>query len=102
MTAKCVIASMKSFYSAFIVENPFPKSSLYQHALRYGKKPAIFHTENKERLFRSTCHFNGKRYRSKHWQKNKRQAEQAAALVTLKQLGLVTIDELIKNGSMLK
>lgn len=86
----------------YILEKLFPKSSLYQHALRHGKRPAIFQTESKEKLFRSTCHFNGKRYRTKHWQKNKKQAEQAAALVTLKQLGLVTIDELVKNGSMVK
>lgn len=85
-----------------MIANSFPKTSLYEYALRNGKKIAIFETENKEKLFRSICHFNGKRYRSKHWQKNKKQAEQTAALVTLKQLGLITVNELISNGSMIK
>lgn len=85
-----------------MIGNPFPKTSLYQHALRNGKRKATFETETKEKLFRSTCHFDGKQYRSKHWQKNKKQAEQTAALVALKQLQLVTIDELICNESIIK
>lgn len=80
----------------------FPKTQLYVFASKTEKLPPVYVTEGKDKLFRSICTFEGKRYRSTFWQKNKKQAEQAAALVCLKHLKLVTHEELIKNGSILR
>lgn len=85
----------------FVDVDKFPKTLLYEHAHKNDILQPIYDTEGKDKLFRSTCTYDGKRYRSTFWQKNKKQAEQAAALVCLKNIGLVTIDELIKNGSIL-
>uniref|UniRef100_A0A1A9WAH1 DRBM domain-containing protein n=1 Tax=Glossina brevipalpis TaxID=37001 RepID=A0A1A9WAH1_9MUSC len=80
----------------------FPKSVLYTYANKHNKLCACYETEGQNKLFRSICKFDGKLYRSTFWQKNKRQAEQAAALVCLKHIGLVAEEELIKNGSILR
>ncbi|XP_013107968.1 tRNA-dihydrouridine(20) synthase [NAD(P)+]-like isoform X1 [Stomoxys calcitrans] len=80
----------------------FPKTQLYVFANKNDKLPPTYVTEGKDKLFRSICTFDDKRYRSTFWQKNKKQAEQAAALVCLKNIGLVTTEELIKNGSILR
>lgn len=61
----------------------------------------VYEVEGSDKLFRAICTFDGKKYRSTFWQKNKKQAEQAAALVCLKNIGLVTQEELIRNGSIL-
>lgn len=80
----------------------FPKSILYEHSKKLEQLQPVYETEGKDKLFRSVCKYDGKRYRSTFWQKNKKQAEQAAALVCLKNVGLVTEEELIKNGSILR
>lgn len=80
----------------------FPKTLLYEHSNKHDELQPVYETEGKDKLFRSICTYKQKRYRSSFWQKNKKQAEQAAALVCLRNIGLVTKEELVKNGSILR
>lgn len=86
----------------FLETDHFPKTQLYVHANKNGKLQPVYETEGKDKLFRSICIYDDKRYRSTFWQKNKKQAEQAAALVCLHHIELVPEEELIRNGSMIR
>uniref|UniRef100_A0A8W7PQZ0 DRBM domain-containing protein n=1 Tax=Anopheles coluzzii TaxID=1518534 RepID=A0A8W7PQZ0_ANOCL len=87
--------------SNFIDDNSLPKSKLYLHAVRNGLPRAQYEVQQKDKLFRATIRFDGQRYTSSFWEKNKRYAEQAAALVCLLKRGVESRDELIRNGAML-
>ena len=54
----------------------------------YRKIP-VYQTQQEDRLFRAIVTYNGKKYTSSYWEKNKRFAEQGAALVCLLDLGIV-------------
>lgn len=82
-------------------DNSLPKSKLYLHAVRNGLPRAQYEVQQKDKLFRATIRFDGQRYTSSFWEKNKRYAEQAAALVCLLKRGVESRDELIRNGAML-
>lgn len=79
-----------------------PKTKLYTYAGRKDITIPQYETQRIDKLFRAICSFNGKRYTSSFWEKNKKQAEQGAALVCLLDIGEVTEDDLIKNGSILR
>ncbi|XP_050075839.1 tRNA-dihydrouridine(20) synthase [NAD(P)+]-like [Anopheles maculipalpis] len=87
--------------SNFTDDNTLPKSKLYLHAVRNGLARAQYEVQQKDKLFRAFIRYDGKRYTSSFWEKNKRYAEQAAALVCLLKLGAETREELIRNGAML-
>uniref|UniRef100_A0A182S7Z2 DRBM domain-containing protein n=1 Tax=Anopheles maculatus TaxID=74869 RepID=A0A182S7Z2_9DIPT len=87
--------------SNFTDDNALPKSKLYLHAIRNGLARAQYEVQQKDKLFRAFIRFDGQRYTSSFWEKNKRYAEQAAALVCLLKLGVESRDELIRNGAML-
>lgn len=87
--------------SNFTDDNTLPKSKLYLHAVRNGLARAQYEVQQKDKLFRAFIRFDGQRYTSSFWEKNKRYAEQAAALVCLLKLGVESRDELIRNGAML-
>uniref|UniRef100_A0A182PVR9 DRBM domain-containing protein n=1 Tax=Anopheles epiroticus TaxID=199890 RepID=A0A182PVR9_9DIPT len=87
--------------SNFIDDNSLPKSKLYLHAIRNGLPRAQYEVQQKDKLFRAIIRFNGQRYSSSFWEKNKRYAEQAAALVCLLKRGVESRDDLIRNGAML-
>lgn len=78
-----------------------PKSVLHAWAGRKGLKLPSYEMERDEKLFRSIITFEGKKYASTFWEKNKKFAEQGAALVCLVGLGIVKEDELRENGSLL-
>lgn len=61
-----------------------------------------YETQQEDRLFRTIVTFDGKKYASSYWEKNKRFAEQGAALVCALENGLVSEETLVKNGSILK
>ncbi|XP_049869175.1 tRNA-dihydrouridine(20) synthase [NAD(P)+]-like [Pectinophora gossypiella] len=79
-----------------------PKAKLHAWAGKNGQKLPTYHTEQVAKLFRTIITFDGKKYTSSFWEKNKKFAEQGAALVCLFYLGLVTEEELIKLGSIIK
>ncbi|XP_018798631.1 PREDICTED: tRNA-dihydrouridine(20) synthase [NAD(P)+]-like [Bactrocera latifrons] len=93
------IAFLRSNYNS---DTQLPKTKLYTYAGRNNLSIAQYETQRIDKLFRAICTFNGKRYTSSFWEKNKKQAEQGAALVCLLDIGEVTEDDLIKNGSILR
>ncbi|KAH8416366.1 hypothetical protein KR222_000735 [Zaprionus bogoriensis] len=84
-----------------LADNKLPKTALYVYAGRTGKQQAEYTTHQCDKLFRAICSFDGQRYSSSFWEKNKKQAEQGAALVALLQLGQLTEEELRDNGSLI-
>ncbi|XP_022123119.2 tRNA-dihydrouridine(20) synthase [NAD(P)+]-like [Pieris rapae] len=78
-----------------------PKSELHSWAGKNGHKLPIYETHQVQKLFRTILTFNGKKYTSSFWEKNKKFAEQGAALVCLFHLGLKTKDDLIMLGSII-
>ncbi|KAJ6638100.1 tRNA-dihydrouridine(20) synthase [NAD(P)+]-like [Pseudolycoriella hygida] len=79
-----------------------PKSILHAHALRNFKPIPVYQTQQQDRLFRTVVAFDKKKYSSLYWEKNKRFAEQGAALVCILNLGLIDEEVLIKKGSILQ
>ncbi|XP_059617344.1 tRNA-dihydrouridine(20) synthase [NAD(P)+]-like [Phlebotomus argentipes] len=82
--------------------NDLPKSILHLHANRNGLNLPTYETSREEKLFRSVISYQGKRYTSSFWEKNKKFAEQGAALVCLLKLGLMDEKTLTENGSILE
>ncbi|XP_063376199.1 tRNA-dihydrouridine(20) synthase [NAD(P)+]-like [Cydia fagiglandana] len=79
-----------------------PKARLHAWAGKNGHNLPVYDTKQVTKLFRTIITFNGKKYTSSFWEKNKKFAEQGAALVCLFYLGLVTEDELLQLGSIIK
>ncbi|XP_057328239.1 tRNA-dihydrouridine(20) synthase [NAD(P)+]-like [Microplitis mediator] len=88
----------------FSFDNDLPKTKLLKW-LRENKKTHIvpvYHTWFEDKLFRSIVTVDNKRYSSTFWEKNKKRAEQGAALVCLCSLGVIDEELLKKNGSLRK
>ncbi|XP_013185481.1 tRNA-dihydrouridine(20) synthase [NAD(P)+]-like isoform X2 [Amyelois transitella] len=79
-----------------------PKSRLHAWAGKNGLKLPVYETQQIEKLFRTVITFDGQKFTSSFWEKNKKFAEQGAALVCLHKLGLVSEEDLIKLGSVIK
>ena len=78
-----------------------PKSILHSHALSLGDDYPVYETQQEDKLFRTICTFKGGKYMSSYWEKNKKFAEQGAALVCLIGLEMVKEEDLVNNGSMM-
>lgn len=78
-----------------------PKSVLHSYATRNRRGLPVYETQQVDRLFRTVVSFDRKRYASSYWEKNKKFAEQGAALVCSLHLGLVDEAVVIKNGGIL-
>lgn len=92
----------KFFFSFQITAKDLPKSILHLFAAKKFKTLPLYETEQADRMFRTVVTFDERKYASSYWEKNKRFAEQGAALVCILHLGLIDEDVLIKNGSILK
>lgn len=79
-----------------------PKSVLFTHARLQRKLMPVYSTQQVDRLFRSVVTYDDRKYSSTFWEKNKKNAEQGAALVCILSLGLIAEDVLIKRGAILK
>ncbi|KAL3282445.1 hypothetical protein HHI36_005631 [Cryptolaemus montrouzieri] len=79
-----------------------PKSRLIAYCNKLKLKRPTYVTICEDKLFRSIVTFQGKKYTANYWEKNKRFAEQGAALACIYSLGLIDKDELVKNGSILE
>lgn len=101
-----ICISLLKFQVCFVRSNfndlNLPKSKLHAWAGKNGQKLPTYETQQVEKLFRTIITFNGKKYTSSFWEKNKKFAEQGAALVCLFHLGLMTEEDLIKVGSIIK
>lgn len=91
-----------AFFRAHYSNDNLPKTILHRHVLKTHLYPPVYTTKHLDKLFRTIVTFNGKKYASSYWEKNKRFAEQGAALVCILDLGLIDEQTLIKNGSILK
>lgn len=97
-----IITNDIAFFRAHYDHEDVPKMRLYTYATRYGLGTPKYETKHADRLFRSVLTFNGKKYASTCWEKNKKHAEQGAALVCLVHIGIIDEAILIKNGNILK
>ena len=87
------VVEMKcAFYrNLFASDADLPKTKLLTWAMKKGLKHPVYATEQQDKLFKSVVTVDGKKYSSSYWEKNKRRAEQGAALVCLCALGIVDI-----------
>uniref|UniRef100_A0A2M4BKY6 Putative trna-dihydrouridine synthase n=1 Tax=Anopheles marajoara TaxID=58244 RepID=A0A2M4BKY6_9DIPT len=83
-------------------DTELPKTKLFLYARRNHLELARYEVHQKDKLFKATIQFDGKSYSSTFWEKSKRFAEQAAALVCLVQLGVEQRDTLVANGAMMR
>ncbi|KAJ2953598.1 hypothetical protein O0L34_g1203 [Tuta absoluta] len=97
-----IIEMKVCFIRASFTDLNLPKARLHAWCGKNGQKLPNYKTEQVEKLFRSILTLNDKKYTSTFWEKNKKFAEQGAALVCLFHLGLVSQEELIKLGSVIK
>jgi len=99
--AKAMTPKIPYLLLSLHTDNHLPKTQLYVHAARVGKSPPAYETQQCDKLFRSICTYDGQRFSSSFWEKNKKQAEQGAALVALLHLGQLEAEVLRDNGSLL-
>lgn len=90
-----------AFYrSVYLSDVDLPKTKLLVYAKKNGLGQPKYDTRQEDKLFKSVVTVNHKKYSSSYWEKNKRWAEQGAALVCLCALGIVSKEELMRNGSI--
>ncbi|XP_014247749.1 tRNA-dihydrouridine(20) synthase [NAD(P)+]-like [Cimex lectularius] len=75
-----------------------PKTRLLMWTKSNGLKIPQYQTIQVDKLFRSTVTVHGLRYTSTFWEKNKRWAEQGAAIVCLCSIGILDKKFLKENG----
>lgn len=90
-----------AFFRAHYSNKDMPKVVLHTYASKKGLKNPTYVTQQEDCLFQTVITFQDKKYASSYWEKNKRFAEQGAALVCLLGIGLVNEEDLIKRGSLL-
>ncbi|KAF5273555.1 hypothetical protein FQR65_LT04553 [Abscondita terminalis] len=88
--------------ASYVQDADLPKTKLISWCNKNKYKSPTYETVHEDKLFKSVLTLNGKRYSSTFWEKNKRFAEQGAALVCLCSLGLVDVGSLIEKGSILQ
>lgn len=73
---------------------------MFTYAIQKGEKIPTYETEQRHKLFRSVMKFEGKEYATSYWEKNKKFAEQGAALAGMLALGLISREDLVNSGSL--
>lgn len=86
--------------SNYLKDFLLPKSILHQHTKKKLRMVPDYITNVHDRLFTAVLTLNDKKYSSTFLEKNKRNAEQGAAMVCMLHLGLISKEELLENGSM--
>lgn len=76
-----------------------PKSILHNWVVQQRKEMPKYQTMHNERLFRSIVTVDGQKFSSSYWEKNKKWAEQGAALACLLSLGLIDQKTYLTTGS---
>lgn len=89
------------FRSHYPEVTSLPKSLLHSFAAKNRKTLPVYETQQVDRLFRTIVTFEKKKYASSYWEKNKKFAEQGAALVCTLHLGLIDEQMVVKNGGIL-
>lgn len=91
------IAFIRSNYPSDV---NLPKSVLHGHTKKKLRTMPIYKTERDGQVFRAFLTLGNKNYSSSFWEKNKKNAEQGAAMVCLLHLGMIKREDLIENGSL--
>lgn len=91
-----------AYFRSHYTNKNMPKCVLNVHAMKHCLDQPTYITRQEDRLFQTVITFQDKKYASSYWEKNKRFAEQGAALVCLLGLGLVSESDLTKDGSLTK
>lgn len=86
--------------SNYLKDVELPKSILHMHTKKKLRTVPDYITNVHDRLFTAVLTLNDKKYSSTFLEKNKRNAEQGAAMVCMLHLGLISKEELLENGSM--
>lgn len=84
--------------SLYPTDPDLPKTRLLNWTKAQGFKIPSYKTVQCDKLFQSTVTVNGKQYCSSFWEKNKRWAEQGAAIVCLCSVGVYNPDDLEVKG----
>lgn len=96
-----VILMHCAFFKNNYLSSKMPKSMLYEWMSRHKKRPPLYDTIKNEKLFRSIVTVDGRRFGSTFWEKNKKWAEQGAALVCLFSLGIIDEKAIAASGNVL-
>ncbi|XP_011687505.1 PREDICTED: tRNA-dihydrouridine(20) synthase [NAD(P)+]-like isoform X2 [Wasmannia auropunctata] len=73
----------------YITDSELPKTRLFKWTKENRKKMPVYNTRQENKLFCSVVTVDGRKYGSSFWEKNKKWAEQGAALVCLYFLGII-------------
>ncbi|KYM94681.1 PREDICTED: tRNA-dihydrouridine(20) synthase [NAD(P)+]-like [Cyphomyrmex costatus] len=75
--------------NSYITDSELPKTRLLKWTKEHHKKMPVYNTRQENKLFCSVVTVDGRKYGSSFWEKNKKWAEQGAALVCLYFLGII-------------
>lgn len=87
--------------NSYTTDSELPKTRLLQWTKENRKKMPIYNTRQEDKLFCSTVTIDGRKYGSSFWEKNKKWAEQGAALVCLYFLGVINEESLSASGNII-
>ncbi|EZA54926.1 tRNA-dihydrouridine(20) synthase [NAD(P)+]-like [Ooceraea biroi] len=85
---------------SYMTDSELPKTRLLKWTKENRKKMPTYDTRREDKLFCSVVTVDGKKYGSSFWEKNKKWAEQGAALVCLCFLGVIDEESLTAGGNI--
>lgn len=94
--------SMMTFNRKYFSKDSLPKVILNNYAVKNKLPKPIYETKREDRLYYSVLTYNGEKYSSLVWDRDKKFAEQNAALVCAHRIGLIEEDFLLAIGSLLE
>lgn len=97
-----IILSMMRFNRKFFSHDSMPKMELNNYAMQNKISPPKYKTQRASRLYFTVVDFMGKKYSSLIWHREKKLAEQNAALQCLHRVGKYTDEYLIAIGCLLE
>ncbi|GAB1864745.1 tRNA-dihydrouridine synthase 2-like [Camponotus japonicus] len=87
--------------NSYTTDSELPKTRLLKWTKENRKKMPIYNTRQEDKLFCSVVTVDGRKYGSSFWEKNKKWAEQGAALVCLYFLGVINEESLSASGNII-
>ncbi|CAL1687743.1 unnamed protein product [Lasius platythorax] len=87
--------------NSYTTDSELPKTRLLKWTKENRKKMPTYNTRQEDKLFCSVVTVDGRKYGSSFWEKNKKWAEQGAALVCLYFLGVIDEESLSASGNII-
>lgn len=94
--------SMMKFNRKYFSIDSMPKTVINSHAGKNKLPRPVYETKREDRLYYTVITYNDQKYASLLWTKEKKIAEQTAALVCAYRMGLLEQDFLIAIGCLLE